>query len=116
MSFLFTMLSLLLAAVAALSAVADFKGMPNIVELMKRLGYRPGFERMLGIVKLVGAAGLLIGLFEHFVGVAAALGFTAYFALAARAHRTVDDSMTETAPALVLTAASFLAFIAGLAS
>ena len=62
MTTLFDILSVLLALVALGSAFADFRGLPQIQALMNRLGYRPGFERALGSIKVVGAAGLLVGL------------------------------------------------------
>ena len=113
---LFVILSVLIALIALASAALDFKGAPQIKELMRRLQYRPGFERFLGAIKVLGALGLLIGLGIHGLGVAAALGFLIYFILAVRAHRSIGDTPKETGPAVVLAALSLLTVITGLAS
>ncbi len=101
MTIVFSVLSVLLALGAILSGFVDFKGRQDVRDLMKRLGYRPNFERVLGGIKVVGAIGLLVGLAYHPIGIAAAAGFVIYFALAVRAHRTIDDSISDAFPAIV---------------
>jgi uncharacterized membrane protein YphA (DoxX/SURF4 family) len=116
MSIIFAIFSIAIALVALISSAVDFKGDPKIEDLMKRLGYRSGFERTLGVIKTLGGIGLIIGLFVHVLGIIAAGAFTVYFVLAIRAHRSIDDPAKETAPAIGLAAMSLIAFLAGLAS
>ncbi len=116
MKTLFVIFSLLLAAMATMSAVADFRGLPQVKDLMKRLGYRPGFERALGVIKITGTAGLLIGLGVHGIGVAAAIGFLLYFVLALRAHHSIGDSLKDSGPAIGIGTLSALTALTGVLS
>jgi hypothetical protein len=104
-------LSLLLAVVMLASAAMDFRGAPQIIDLVARMGRLPGFERTLGLIKILGALGLLVGLAIPMLGVLAALGLTIYFALAVRIHSKLGDSTTETAPAVGLFAVSALTLL-----
>jgi hypothetical protein len=116
MKLLFIVCSLLLAAVAVASASMDFRGAPQVREIMHRLQYRPGFERFLGLIKVIGALGLLIGLFAHGIGIVAAIGFLLYFALAVKAHVQLGDPVARYVPALALLALSALTLVTALAS
>jgi hypothetical protein len=51
-------LSLVLAFVMLGSAAMDFRGAPQIIDLVARMGRLPGFERTLGLIKILGALGL----------------------------------------------------------
>jgi len=114
MTIVFDVLSVLVALGALLSAVVDFKGREDVTELMKRLGYRPNFERVLGLIKVVGALGLLAGLAYQPIGIAAAVGFVIYFALAVRAHRSIDDSISDAFPAIVFLLLSLATLATGI--
>jgi DoxX-like family len=116
MTLLFDVLSVLVLLAALGSATMDFRGAPQILDLMQRLQYRPGFERTLGLIKTVGALGLFVGLFVHWIGVVAALGFVAYFALAIRAHFKIGDPVKEAAGAFALFILSTLTFVVGILS
>ena len=111
MNMLSIILTVLLIGVASASAVMDFQGPPQITELMARLEYRPGFERTLGLIKGLGALGLLIGFFMPWLGILAGLSFVAYFVLAVGAHRKLQDAPKEMAPALGLAVLSSLVVI-----
>ncbi len=115
---IFVILSLVVALIALASAAMDFRGTPQIEDLMRRLGYRPKFEHMLGVIKVVGALGLLVGLVigPQVLALAAAFGFTLYFVLAARAHRRIGDPTKETVPAIGLTALSAATLLTGILS
>jgi len=110
------MLSVLLAAIVLASATLDFRGTPQITELIKRLGYRPGFERLLGLVKIAGALGLLIGLAVPLLGELAAACFVAYFLLAVRGHWKAGDTRQDTAPAVMLAGLSAVTLLLGILS
>jgi DoxX-like family len=116
MTLLFDVLSVVILLAALGSSVMDFRGAPQILDLMRRLQYRPGFERTLGLIKVAGALGLFVGLFVHWIGVAAVLGFVAYFALAIRAHFKIGDPVKEATRAFVLFILSVLAFVVGILS
>jgi len=116
MKTIFEILSVVLALAMVASAVADFRGVEQIKELMHRLQYRPGFERFLGAIKLVGALGLFIGLGVSGLGIAASIGFVIYFVLAVRAHLSIGDTMKDAGPAVGLLVLSILTAVTGLAS
>ena len=116
MKTLFIITSLLLAFTAGASAMMDFRGAPQVLELMHRLQYRPGFERFLGLIKALGALGLLIGLFVHGIGLAAGIGFVLYFALAVKAHVNLGDPPMTYLPPIALLALSAVVLVTGLAS
>jgi heme O synthase-like polyprenyltransferase len=116
MKTLFIILSLLLALVAVGSATLDFRSDPNVLALMQRLQYRPGFERSLGLIKVIGALGLVIGLFAHAVGVAAGIGLAVYFLLAIRAHFKVADPVKDAIPAFALFVLSVMTVVVGVLS
>jgi uncharacterized membrane protein YphA (DoxX/SURF4 family) len=104
----------LLVLVLVASATMDFRGTPQIEDLMRRLGFRPKFEHTLGLIKVVGALGLLIGLAVGWIGFLAALGLVIYFALGVQAHRRIEDPMKETIPAIGLLGVSALVLVTGL--
>jgi hypothetical protein len=104
-------LSLVLAIVMLGSAAMDFRGAQQIIDLVARMGRHPGFERTLGLVKILGAVGLLLGLAIPTLGILAALGLTIYFALAVRIHSGLGDTTAEMAPAIGLFALSALTLL-----
>lgn len=114
MSTINAVLAIILAVVALLSSAMDFRGTPQIEDLMRRLGRRPKFEHTLGLIKVVGAVGLFVGLAVAWIGIAAAAGFTAYFILAVRAHRSIGDPSKEIAPAGALFLLSAATLVTGL--
>jgi hypothetical protein len=111
MSEVSVILSLVLAVIMLASAAMDFRGSQQIVDLVARMGRLPGFERTLGLFKILGALGLLIGLANPTLGILAALGLTIYFALAVRIHSRLGDTTAETAPAIGLFAFSALTLL-----
>ena len=101
--------SVLLAVIMFVTAYLDFAGSRQVLDLMRRMGRRPGFERLLGIIKILGGLGLLIGLAVPFLGLLAAAGLALYFALAVFAHSRIGDDGRAMMPAVVLFALSALA-------
>ena len=97
-----TFFSVLTALVMLGLGAYDFTNPAKVVELVHRLGHRPGFHRTLGLVKALGGLGLLVGLVIPPIGVLAALGLVVYFVLAVRAHARLGDSGAETIPAAAL--------------
>ena len=107
-------LSILLAAVCLASAVADFKLLPQIVESMQRLRMPTRIIPALGITKVAGALGLLVGLSNDALGTYAAVCLTVYFFLATILHLRVRDTAANTAPAAALMVVALLSFITSL--
>ncbi|CAB4322675.1 MAG: hypothetical protein F2520_02045 [Actinobacteria bacterium] len=109
-----TILSIITALVVGGSGVYDFSGPPQVLQLMRDLGYKPGFERSLGIIKLAAAVGLLLSLLGGIVelGLLSSFGLIGYFALAVRAHRRLGHESNQLIPAYALLALSALTFLA----
>ena len=95
-------LSVLLALVCAASSYADFKMMPQIVESMTKLKMPIRIIPALGIAKLAGAAGLMVGFNNNNLRIYAAFCLAAYFVLATWCHVRVRDTTSNTIPALAL--------------
>ena len=95
-------LSVVLALVCIASAYADLKMMPQIVESMTKLKMPTRIIPALGIAKIAGAAGLLIGFSDNNLRIYAAFCLAMYFLLATWFHVRVRDTVANTIPALVL--------------
>jgi len=106
-----TILSIITALVVGGSGIYDFMNPPQVVQLMHDLGYKPGFHRSLGIIKLAAAVGLLLGLQAISLGLLASLGLVVYFGLAVRAHRRLGHAQNEYIPAIALLGLSTLTFL-----
>jgi hypothetical protein len=96
-----------LAAVLSLvcigSSVADWKMMPVVVAAQERLRVPHAVRPLLPIVKVAGAAGLLIGLGVKGLGIAAAIGLSLYFLGASWFHVRAKDGAKDLGPAIGLT-------------
>lgn len=108
MSAVSKILSLLLVLVCVASAVMDFRRPAHLLADMQRLRIPANKVPQLGVVKLVLAAGLLVGLKEVRVAEASAAALSAYFAVATLTHTRVKDSFRQTAPAFALLVVSVL--------
>jgi uncharacterized membrane protein YphA (DoxX/SURF4 family) len=107
-------LSILLASVCLASAVADFKLLPRIVESMQRLRMPTRIIPALGIAKIAGALGLVIGFSNDALGSYAAFCLSVYFLLATVLHLRARDAAANTAPAAVLMVVALLTFVTSL--
>jgi hypothetical protein len=106
--------SVVTALVMLASGAYDFTMPQKVLNLVDRLGHRPNFVRTLGLLKVLGGLGLLVGLVFGVIGVLAALGLVAYFILAIRAHAKLGDSGAETLPAAAMFILSALTLITNL--
>jgi hypothetical protein len=106
-----TILSILTALVVGGSGIYDFMNPPKVLTLMNDLGYKPGFHRSLGIIKLAAAVGLLLGLQAINLGLLAAFGLVVYFGLAVRAHRRLGHETNEFIPAIAMLGLSAITFL-----
>ena len=92
----------ILSVLLALVCVADLKMMPQIVESMTKLKMPTRIIPALGIAKIAGAAGLMVGFNINNLRIYAAFCLAVYFVLATWCHVRVRDTAANTIPALVL--------------
>ena len=102
MSLASDVLSVLLALVCVGSSYADLKMMPQIVEIMTKLKMPIRVIPALGIAKIAGAAGLMVGFSNNELRIYAAFCLAVYFVLATWRHVRVRDTTANTIPALAL--------------
>lgn len=107
-------LAVVIALVCLASAVADFKMLPRIVESMEHLRVPIRIIPALGVMKVAGALGLLIGFWIDALGSYAAFCLSLYFLIATGLHVRARDSAAHTAPAAVLFVLSVVTFITSL--
>lgn len=92
----------LIVLITAGSAFAKLKKVPQIVTSMEQVGVKPEQLPILAFLELAGAAGIILGIWFKFLGQAAAIGVTLYFAGAVISHIRVKSGLKESAPALVI--------------
>jgi uncharacterized membrane protein YbjE (DUF340 family) len=93
--------SSLLAALLAFSAIRKLSHRPEVVATYTRVGVPEDRLDYLALILLAGAAGLVVGLFWGPLGVAAAVGLVVYFLLAIGAHLRADDAVHLATPAVI---------------
>jgi hypothetical protein len=92
----------LLGIAAAGSAVQKLRRDATVVASMHAVGVGDGQIPVLAVLELLGAAGLLVGIWFAPLGVLAAIGLTLYFLGAVIAHIRAKAPAKEAAPALVI--------------
>jgi uncharacterized membrane protein YphA (DoxX/SURF4 family) len=107
----FVTVSLLLTAACLLPAAAKLLSHPKMRHAAAHFGIPWPRYRLIGVAELAAAAGILIGLWWHPLGVAAAACMTLLLAGALITHRRAADGGKEMAPALIALALS-LAYLA----
>lgn len=109
MRIVYIIVTVVLALMASASAALKLQRKPEIVDSIHGTVGVP-VERLpaLAAVQLLGVAGLLVGFWVPWIGVAAAAGLMAYFAAAVAAHLRVSDSKGAAGPMPFL----MLAFVA----
>jgi hypothetical protein len=93
--------SLLLTALLVFTAGQKVRRAPQVVAAYERVGVAEAQLVPLAAILVLGGAGLTIGLAVPLVGVGAAAGLTAYFALAVRAHVRARE-LSDVAPPVVM--------------
>jgi DoxX-like protein len=96
-----TILSVLLAAILAFSAVRKLSHRDDVVATYARVGVPEERLNHLAFILLLGAAGLLLGLAWTPIGIAAAIGVAVYFVLAIAAHVRHHDTHNLPTPIAV---------------
>jgi hypothetical protein len=98
---MFVTISLLLAAACLLPAAAKLAGHPKMRQSAAHFGISWPRYRLIGAAELAAAAGILIGLWWHPLGVAAAAAMALLLLGAIITHRKAADNAKEMAPALL---------------
>lgn len=106
--------SALLAAVLAFSAVGKLRHDPQQMKTLQTVGVPEDRVWLLATAEIAGAVGLVAGLFWWPIGVAAAIGVVLYFAGAIGSHLRVRDM--QFAPAVVLLVVAAASLVLRLAS
>jgi hypothetical protein len=94
-----TAVSLLLAALLALTAARKLSHKPEIVQTYVRVGVPEDKLNYLAFILVAGATGLLLGLLWPPLGIAAAIGIVCYFACAVAFHIRYRDTEHIPTPA-----------------
>lgn len=84
------------------SAVGKIKRMPGAIEAISRVGVKENQYNQLAFLELIGALGLLVGIWIKPIGIAASIGIALYFIGAQTAHIRMKDSFAKMFPALFL--------------
>lgn len=92
MTIVFSILSVVLAVVLVLSAVAKLTHNPAIDDGMTKVGVPLDRMWLLALLEIAGAVGLVVGLFWWPIGAAAAIGVILYFVGALIFHARVRDT------------------------
>ncbi len=103
--------SLLLAVVCLLPAASKLLGHPKMRQSAAHFGISWPRYRLIGAAELAAAAGVLIGLWWHPLGLAAAAAMALLLLGALITHRRAADRGKEMAPALLALAIT-LAYLA----
>jgi uncharacterized membrane protein YphA (DoxX/SURF4 family) len=98
---MFVTFSLLLAAACLLPAAGKLTGQPKMRQSAAHFGISWPRYRLIGIAELAAAAGILVGLWWHPIGLAAAAGMALLLLGALISHRRAADDGKEMAPALL---------------
>ncbi len=106
------LLSVVLIAVCWVTAAADVRREPRVVEIMDRLEVPDRFRTPIGLIKFLAGLGLVVGLWIDWVLAVTSACLVVYFALATGAHLRVRDSVTDTVPAAVLCLVSMIVLAA----
>jgi uncharacterized membrane protein YphA (DoxX/SURF4 family) len=101
-------LSALIALVATGSGIGKLTKNPKVVTQLSGLGVSPQLTQTAGILEVLGAAGIGIGLFVKPLGVVSLLCLAMYFGSAIGFHVRANDTK-KSGPAVVCCVLSLLA-------
>ena len=105
----YLIVTILAAAANIFSATCDFVRYEKVSIAMAKAGVPDSWMTTLGILKAVGALGLLVGICVPVIGVAAALGLILFFVGAIITHLRGRDYSLGPAMAFLLLAVAALA-------
>ena len=93
-------LAIALIVVLSLDAIACAIPIPYIKDDLDRLKCSPQIQRAIPLVKFVAIAGLIIGLWQPWLGALACIGMLIYFGFAFWYHAEANDSLDKYLPAI----------------
>jgi uncharacterized membrane protein YphA (DoxX/SURF4 family) len=99
-----TIMAVVLAAIAIVSAMGKLRKMPQVIESMTHVGVKPNQIPLLAYLEIAGALGLLIGIAYPLLALVSAGALMLYFLGAVVAHLRMKDKFKDFAPALFLAA------------
>ena len=106
-----TVVTVLLAATLAWSAIRKLSHQEQVVRSYRRAGVPEGMLNALAMILVAGAAGLILGLLWAPIGIAAATGLICYFIVAVAFHIRANDAKNLPTP---LTLAAIAAVVLAL--
>jgi uncharacterized membrane protein YphA (DoxX/SURF4 family) len=109
-------LAVLLALAFGMAGVQKVTGAKMMLDSADHLHYSHGLYRIIGVLELLGAAGLLVGLAVWPLGVAAGVGLVLLMAGAVISHLRVGDNAKVFGPALGLGVLALIEVIVRIAS
>ena len=108
MSNVANVLAVILILVCTATAIMDFRKSEQVVESLMKLKVRVERLAILGGIKLLAVAGLLVGFQNNRLAGMTGLCLCLYFALAVTTYTRVKDSLKETFPAMAMLSLSAL--------
>lgn len=102
-SIILVVFAVLLGIVAVGSAFGKLSRNPRVVESMHDVGVTDPQMRGLAVLEILGALGLLVGIWLPWLGLLAAACLTVYFLCAAIAHLRAKQGLKEAAAPIALT-------------
>lgn len=97
-------LTIALIGCFTLLGLAKVAGAPGMLARAAHVGFSSAAYKRIGALELLAALGLLLGLVQAWVGLAAAVGLVLLMAGAGVTHLRNGDGPREIAPAVVMTA------------
>jgi hypothetical protein len=101
MRFTLVVVSIVFSALLAGSAAFKLSHRPAAVESYRKAGVPESWLNGLAGVLLLGAAGLVVGVWWPIAGIAAAIGLAIYFMLAVAFHVRANDTAHAVTPAVL---------------
>nr|WP_237270733.1 DoxX family protein [Streptomyces caniscabiei] len=98
----YVVLAVVLSLLLLASARGDIVRDPKITDGLKALGVPDNWFVPLGLVKIAGALGLLVGIAYRPLGIAAAIGVVLYFLGAVITHIRAGDKKGLGTPAVIM--------------
>ena len=111
MNIALVILATLLGLMTAFSAFGKFSKNAKAVDMLRHLGITDSQIRTLGVIEVLGALGLLVGIWIPILGLLAAIGFVLYFLGALIMHVRSKDAAKDLGPALILLVLSIIVTI-----
>jgi len=111
MNIALVVLATLLGLMTTFSAFGKYSMNARAVESLYGVGLKDRQIRLLGTVEILGALGLLVGIWIPILGLLASIGFVLYFIGAVIAHARVKDAPKDMGPAFILLVLSILVML-----